>query len=224
MNWNKNVEIEKFQKELEGSFARFVEREYLEKIGAACIKEYQELYTKSDALNYKLIEALREIAKVAGYDISKLSFLNMSAVKILQLQEGIIKCITEAPTKPSRKEKLLHLTISHESGSEVIKIDSKNIKFFDDVMSCFEFEDEDQMEDHIINEDFLYEEYERRYGSSLTLRYGSSSSGETKIKDAITKLFKDLVADESITLQIYSKFLEALLPVHRMSHNAKKWM
>jgi len=219
MNWNKNVEIEQFRKELEGSFSRFIEREYLEKIGTACIKEYQDLYTKAEMSNRKLIEALREIAKVAGYDISNLSTFNISEVKILQLQEGIIKAITEAPSKPARKEKLLHLTISYESRSDVVKVDSKKISFFDDVMGCFDFEDDGSMMDHVVNEELIFDEYQRRYNSR------ELDIDDAKIfKSELKRLFKDLIADETVSLQIYSKFLEALLPTHRMSHNSKKWM
>ena len=199
---------EKFLEELSRNFPEHLIQRCIEEETKDLQKvrfEYSNYITNTNKLLETICNAL---------DIPYNIVLDLNSEKeYLKYEEKLLEKIrnkfSKNPEAPSQKVLVIHIGGEY---SDTFKVDSKDYDFYEAVTTCHEFEGNDEIEEAFQDSDLLFESFKERYPNKEVTT------------DNINKFFKDVCEDDNISLYTFQKYLEALVPTHRMSFNDVTWL
>ncbi len=220
MEWHEaSKEYKKINEELVSGLSRLIDDKLINKIVAISRSQDETtIENQRDQISdfRKLIE---EIGKVLGIDFGYSGPYD-KAIARKKFEETVITMIREKLSTgvKIKQEPQLVITIGGEYSS-TFKVDEKDYESYKTCKSCYEFENDDEDEEdfmeYVKDSDLIMSEYFNRHPNHKI--------DNVTIKQ-IDAFFKEIVKDDSISLNIFSKMLVDLIPTRRESHNTVAWL
>lgn len=220
MEWHEaDKEFKKINEELVSGLSRLIDDKLIRKI--VDIKgrtDYTTIQNQRDQIS-DLKSLVEEIGKVLGIEFGYSGPFDKSIAR-KKYEESVIKLIREKLSTgvKIKKEPELVITIGGEYSS-TFKVDEKDYESYKACKSCHEYEDDDEDEEefieHVRDSELIMSEYFNRHPDDKV--------DYITIKQ-IDAFFKEIVKDDSISLNIFAKMIETLIPTNRMSHNTIAWL
>lgn len=162
---------------------------------------------------------VENIGKTIGIKFNRLHNYD-SAINRKKVEEEILNQIRNELSSGIKlaSEPQLVITIGGEY-SLTFKVDKKDYKIYENCKRCYEFEDDDEnyeeFMEYVKDSDLIMSEYfNRNPNSKMEL---------VNIKD-INKFFKEIINDTGVSVNIFAKMIETIIPVRRESHNSVAWL
>jgi translation initiation factor 2 beta subunit (eIF-2beta)/eIF-5 len=220
MEWHEaDKEYKKINEELVSGLSRLIDDKLIRKI--VDIKgrtDYTTIQNQRDQIS-DLQSLVEEIGKTLGIKFGYAGQYD-KAISRKKYEESVIKLIREKLSTgvKIKKEPELVITIGGEYSS-TFKVDEKDYESYKACKSCGEYEEDDEDEEefmeHVRDSELIMSEYVNRHPDDKV--------DDITIKQ-IDAFFEEIVKDDSISLNIFAKMIETLIPIDRMSHNTIAWL
>lgn len=214
-----NKEYKKIEEELISGFSNLINEKFINQIRNVSDKvNISTINTQQDQIR-DLNRLIKNIGEVLGVDFGYPGLLDTS-ISREKYKERVLNLIRNKLSVgvDLKKEQMLTIHIGGEY-SFMFKVDKKDYEYYENCKSCHEFEDDD--EDY--SEFVCFVKKSDLIMSEFFIRYPDKKIDYLNIKD-INKFFKDIIKDADISLNIFSKMLESLIPCGSMSYNNTKWL
>lgn len=220
MEWYEaDKEYKKINEELVSGLTRLIHNDLISRIIAINGSVDSATINNQRDQIHDLQLLVKNIGKTIGIDINSMYGYD-KAIQRKKIEEEILKQIRDKLSSGIKviPEPQLVITIGGEYSS-TFKVDKKDYKLYEKCKSCHEFEDDDEdyedFMEYVKDSDIIMSEYCNRHPDHMI--------DDVTIKQ-IDAFFKEIVKDDSISLYIFAKMIETLIPVRRESRNNVAWL